>query len=477
MRNFYTLTAALLSTLLLAGCQSVATRPWNPQVVSDSPTIIMPLRRAEPIAVTVTQPRANKAVTAAVPQQRRAARRAVLEPLVAEPLAGASDDSWELTRQHMRLERGHHPSIDEQLAWFRKHSDYVLEAAKQATPYYQYVLSEVIKRQLPAELALLPMVESRYNPNAVSPSQATGTWQFIPSTADLYGLRNNWWYDGRRDIIESTQAALDYLEYLNQRFDGDWLLTLAAYNGGEGTLSRSIKRNQKAGRAADYWHLELPRETQRYVPKLLAIAQMIDTPQRYNLTLPEITTAPYFAVVPLDGQIELNKAAKLAGIAPEELARLNPGFSRWATDPEGPHRLLVPVSSAARLQHALAALPASERVSYARYKVRSGDTLSGIAKRFGTRVAVLRKSNNLVKNRIRTGQDLLIPAPAQSAATQVASNEQRIHRVTRGDNLWKIARQYGVSTEQLADWNSLSDSTSLRPGQDLILYPNTQDPG
>lgn len=447
MPQIHKLVATFLGGLVLAGCQTTATQP-------------------QPAAPQLSVESQAHTVTDSDPSMPTPAQAAIQT---------APDDLWQLTREHLRLEPGvNHPRVDEQLAWFVQHDTYMHHATKRASYYYYYVLNQVLERELPAELALLPFVESSYNPFAESPSRASGAWQFIPSTADLFGLKNNWWYDGRRDIIESTQAALDYLSYLNQRFEGDWLLALAAYNCGEGCVARAVKRNLRAGKAADYWHLELPRETRRYIPKLIALARLIDRSDQLGVTLDALPNQPYFEIVSLEGQIELAKAAQLAGVDLKLLKQLNPGFNRWATAPAGPHRLLLPASSSARFRSAMNELPASERVTWTRYVIRSGDTLSEIARRFDTRVSVLRQSNKLASNRIRAGQTLLIPAPRTRAmaATGTAPTRQ-VYRVSSGDNLWSIARRYGVSTEQLVEWNGIRDARALRPGQDLILYPDT----
>ncbi|WP_432695398.1 LysM peptidoglycan-binding domain-containing protein [Marinobacterium sp. YM272] len=397
----------------------------------------------------------------------------------APPEPEVAKDLWSLTRNHLELEPGiDQPRVDKLLDWYRSHDSFIRHASDRATLYYHYVLTEVLKRDMPAEVALLPFIESGYNPLAVSPSKAAGAWQFIPSTARLFNLKENWWYDGRRDIVASTDAALDYLQYLNDRFDGDWLLSFAAYNCGEGCVSRAVKRNLKAGKAGDYWSLSLPRETQRYVPKLIAVARLVKNAPQYNIDLPAMPNTPYFEVVTVDSQLELNKAASMAGIDLATLKKLNPGFKQWATDPEGPHRLLVPVASAQRFTTALTQTPPGERVSWTRYAIRRGDTLSRIASQFDTTVSAIRTSNRLTSNRIRAGKTLLIPTqPGKSAAAVASAGDKRVHTVRNGDNLWKIARRYGVSADQLADWNRISDARTLRPGQDLILYSDSQNPG
>lgn len=323
-----------------------------------------------------------------------------------------SDDGlWALTRTHLQLnEHLQHTRVEEQLNWFQRYPRHLTRISKQAEPYYYYVLDQVLERGMPAEVALLPIIESGYNPHAVSPSQAVGTWQFIPGTATHFGLERNWWYDARRDIVASTEAALTYLSQLNEMFDGDWLLTFAAYNAGQGTVMRAQALNRARGLPDDYWSLQLPSETMYYVPRLLATADMILHADNYGIELTEIPAEPYFAEVDTGGQVDLSQAAELAEIDLDELKQLNPGFSRWATAPEGPHRLLVPASQAEQLQQALTELAPTERVNYAHHRIQSGDTLSAIARRYGTTVAILQSTNQLKGTHLRIGQTLLVPS-------------------------------------------------------------------
>ncbi|SEG00672.1 LysM peptidoglycan-binding domain-containing protein [Marinobacterium lutimaris] len=399
-----------------------------------------------------------------------------MKPVKAEQ--EAAKDLWSLTRRHLELEPLiDQPRVDAVLAEYRKNDSFVRHASDRAKLYYYFVLGEVLKRDMPAEIALLPFVESGYDPLAISPSKAAGAWQFIPSTAQLFKLKRNWWYDGRQDIVASTNAALDYLQYLNDRFEGDWLLSLAAYNCGEGCVSRSVKRNLRAGKAGDYWSLKLPRETQRYVPKLIAMARLVDKADEYGITLPDMPNTPYFEMVNIDSQVELIKAAKMAGIDLELMKKLNPGFRQWATDPNGPHRLLLPIGKGPQFEAALSKVPAAQRVTWTRYQIRSGDTLSQIARRFDTTIDVIRSGNKLSSNQIRAGKTLLIPTRSNVVTLASTGAKEQIHRVQSGESIWKIAQHYGVSPDQLADWNQISDSRSLRPGQNLILYPDSNNPG
>jgi len=395
-------------------------------------------------------------------------------------------DLWTLTRQHMQLPLDlEHPRIQTQLKWYHRHPTYLLRISERAQPYYHHIINEVLERGMPAEIALLPAVESAYDPFAYSHGRAAGPWQFIPGTARHFGLRSSWWYDGRRDILASTDAALTYLQQLHKRFDGDWLLALAAYNAGGGTVNRAIRRNREKGLPTDYWSLDLPRETEAYVPKLLAVSRLLRDADELGLKLTDIPNEPFFATVNTGGQIDLAEVARLAQMELDDLYRLNPGFNRWATDPEGPHSLLIPIDKAKLLQQKLDAMPSGQRVSWHRYTVRSGDTLSTIAKRFKSSTSVLREGNRIKGNLIRVGQALLVPQPTKPASEYALSQGQRqqaqrqrleqsnpdrqYHAVNAGESFWSIARQYGVSVRSLARWNQMAPGDTLKEGQTLLV--------
>jgi len=373
-----------------------------------------------------------------------------------------------------------HPESERRLRWFIDHPDYVARVVERARPYLYHIVEEVQKRDMPMEIAMLPVVESGFKPYAYSKSHAAGLWQFIPGTGKVYGLEQNWWYDGRRDVIQSTRAALDYLEKLHNDF-GDWQLALAAYNCGEGTVGRAIRRNQAAGKATDFWSLDLPSETSAYVPKLMAVSHMIKYPERYELSLSPVDNKPYLTTVNIGSQIDLAKAAQLADISKDELHQLNPAFNRWATAPEGPHELVLPLTKAEKFKLALAAMPAQQRVMWARHKIQRGESLSVIAKRYATTVNVIKQANNLQDNNIRTGSHLLIPAsPHQSAALaanqapqkQSNNSQKKTYTVKAGDTWWDIAREYNTDVPTLTQWNKKSNNAVLQPGQKLVLWSN-----
>ena len=379
-------------------------------------------------------------------------------------------------RAGFRFPQLHSKYTAEYEKWNASHPTYLNNLFTRSEPFLHYIVEEIEKRGLPMEIALLPAVESAYKPNAVSRSKAAGLWQFIPSTGKSFGLTQDWWYDGRRDVILSTNAALDYLTQLNKRFDGDWFLTLAAYNAGQGTVGRAIRKNKRKGKGTNYTSLSLRSETRRYVPKLIALKNIINNPSAFNVTLPVVANTKQFDVIELNGQVDLKKFAKQAGITPKALNNLNAGFLRWASAPNGPHRLLIP-NDPVIIGNAYQAAQQTVKIDYQHHTIARGDTLSGIARRYGVSVSALKSTNNLKNNNIRAGKRLLVPfgGKAQASATQQSSktktNDKVIHKVKRGDTLWGIAKRYDVAVNQLLAWNKLSKNQILKLNQSLILFP------
>lgn len=393
-------------------------------------------------------------------------------------------DLWDRLRENFAMDiSSNDPRVLAEMSWYRRHPQYMDRVAQRASRYMFHVLEEIEKRGLPGELALLPIVESAYDPFAYSHGRASGMWQFIPGTARHFGLENNWWYDGRRDLIASTDAALTYLTQLNRRFD-DWHLALASYNTGGGNVNRALRHNRNAGGNGTFWELKLHAETRAYVPKMIALARLIADPDEYGMNLTSIANRPYFAAVDTGGQVDLAMAAELADISMNELYLLNPGFSQWATSPDGPHRLLVPIENAAILAENLKNLPLKQRMSWQRYRVNSGDSLLTISKRFNTTPSMIRDANQLRGDIIRAGHELLIPIPSQDARQYALSEDQRQqrrqnvarkgqkidHTVRSGDSFWILARRHGVSVRELASWNSMAPGDPLIAGQRLVIW-------
>jgi len=395
------------------------------------------------------------------------------------------DDLFDRMRAGFAFDEVQEPAIDVQLAWFEHNPDYLERVFQRAQRYMYHIITEVEARGMPLEFALLPVVESAYEPFAYSTSRAAGLWQFIPDTGARFGLKRNWWFDGRRDVVESTRAALDYLQALHDQFDGDWLLAIAAYNVGENSVQREMDFNRANGKPADFWHLRLPAETRAYVPKLLALKRLMAEPERYGLEFAVIPNEPYFAVIDTDSQIDLKIAAQLAGTSYDELVALNPGYNRWATDPDGPHRMLVPIDNADAFDAALKTLGPDDRVRFASHEVTRKETLPMIAKEYGTTAAVISKINDLKNGKVIAGQTLRIPQVSGQlpdkvllAALRVDRPEtdlggrrqhQIVYRVRAGETLNSIARRHGMPVSTLARLNNLGAQDTLVKGQRLVI--------
>ncbi len=389
-------------------------------------------------------------------------------------------------RAGFKLQDVDQPAVDRELNWYANHPDYLERTWGRAEHYLHYIVQQLNARNMPLELALLPVVESAFEPYAYSRARASGLWQFIPDTGSNYGLKQNWWYDGRRDVVASTRAALDYLQSLHDSLDGDWLLAIAAYNCGEGNVQRAVNHNLRLGKPVDFWHLKLPTETRAYVPKLLAMRRIVANPASYGLEFSQIDDETYFTQVSTGGQIDMQVAAKLAGITPEELYELNPAFHRWATDPTGPYSLLVPTEVADGLEQTLLTLTPEQRMRVTHYEVQRGDTLAAIAKENSTTPELLRHLNGLEPNeKPVVGSTLMVPSttidlPEKALrAAALVDRPQRmrgrrsahhgLHVVRRGDTLYALAHSLGTDVNTLARLNNMDVTDPLRAGQRLVV--------
>jgi membrane-bound lytic murein transglycosylase D len=474
---------SLLAVLTVGGCASQGTRVDEPPDTEP----VAEVRSVAPESSVPAGPRSGmliRTASAGADLTRVMAGYGAVTDQV-EP-APERADIWARVRSSMTLEIEDRKRTRTEIAWFQRNQEYLDRVADRARYYLWHIVDEIERRDLPMELALLPVVESAFQPFAFSPAGASGLWQFMPSTGRRYGLKQTWWYDGRRDVVESTRAALDYLEKLAAEFDHDWLLAVAAYNSGEGNVRKAIRRNRRAGKPIDFWSLRLPRETRSYVPRLLAISAIVGDPKSYGIELTPVADRPYFEVIPLQSQIDLAIAAEAAQMELDELYLLNPGYNRWATDPEGPHRLLVPSESVQTLRAALDDLPEDQRIQWGEHRVVSGDTLGGIAIRYRTTAAVLREVNQIQGSTIRSGRSLVVPVSARPVESYKLSAETRrimgrrlppegvrvVYRVRSGDNLWLIARRHRTTVRKLAAWNGISTRAVLRPGQRLVVWHN-----
>lgn len=381
--------------------------------------------------------------------------------------------------------------VGKQVRWFRKQQYYLFELTRNAQPYIYYVLQQVRKRGMPSEIALMPMIESNYNPFNPSRRGAVGLWQIMPGTASGFGLTINWWYDGRRDVVASTNAALNYLQYLHDYFH-DWLLAIAAYDSGEGRIIAAIRYNRRHHRPTDFWSLPLPYETKTYVPKLLALADIIKNHSDYGLRLIPVDNKPFFSTLTLKTQMPLEHLAKLSSTSTKLIRYLNPGFRRWATMPDHTYHFLVPIDKAQILRNRLAAgnhhtlphtNPSGPKWLY--HSVNSGESLSVIAEKYKTSVHALRKTNKLSHKTLRIGQNLLIPVASSTSSfkrmhdRKIAEDHvpgpQRIDYIIRpGDTIAKIAHRYHITNQDIYFWNSFSKNTRLQKNEKIVIWKPSQ---
>jgi len=391
---------------------------------------------------------------------------------------------WERIRAGYGLPETSNTAIDKQMHFYTGYKAYFSKMTQQSEPYLHYVVTEMEANKMPLELALLPFIESAYNPSAAAPGNA-GMWQLGSATGRNFGLRQNSWYDGRKDVVASTDAAIRLLKKLYTTFDNDWLLAIAAYNAGEGTIQQAIAKNQRAGKPTDFWSLPLSQTTQGYVPQLMALAKIVAQPELYGYTLYPIADAPYFVKINVDTQINLAQAAQNTDIDVTQLKKLNSGFNGWLTDPTGSYQLLVPVADAAEFTLKLDALPKLPSVKWQEHLVKKGDTLEIIAKKYGVNLASIKTTNNLKSNSLSVGQRLQIPlTPLQNTAPEVDANlalqqnhndaykkdtDKNYYTVKSGENLWTIAKAQNTSVDALAQLNDMSPKSALKPGQKLLV--------
>jgi membrane-bound lytic murein transglycosylase D len=391
-------------------------------------------------------------------------------------------DVFDRIRAGFKLDDIDSPRIDQQLAFYANNPQYLERVFGRAGLYLHHIVQEIESRGMPLELALLPVVESAFEPYARSWATANGLWQFMPGTGERFGLKQDWWYDGRRDVIASTRAALDYLQYMHDEFFDDWLLAIAAYNCGEFRVQREVNKNRALGKPVDFFSLSLPSETRAYVPKLMAMRRLMANPEDYGIAFSPIPNEPYFARVDTGGQLDLSLAAELAGITIDEMYELNPGFHRWATDPAGPHFLLVPRDTADAFSRNLALLSSDERVRVSVHKVKHGETIASIAKKYKTHPVVVRDMNSLGNDMLVVGTELRVPTAVVNLPSKVmlaaarvdgrggrSGRRPAVHVVRSGDSLWRIAKRHRMDVNTLARMNGMGPGDTLRTGQKLVL--------
>jgi membrane-bound lytic murein transglycosylase D len=387
------------------------------------------------------------------------------------------NDLWGRMSRAFILDEIDNERVQTELRWYQDKAEYLSKVSQRAEPYLHFIVEQLEARQLPVDLALLPIVESAYRPEALSSSQAAGIWQFIPSTGKHFGLQQSWWYDGRRDVHASTLAAMDYFERLSRMFNGDWVLVLAAYNGGEGTIQRAIDRNAARGLPTDFWSLEgLSDQTRAYPAKLIALSRVFTAPEVYGLNLHPIVDAPYLERIAFDGALDLDKVARETDTPADELYRLNPGFRYAVTGPNHGGHLLVPRERAYAFNREALARAREDLGKWRTHKVMKGETLPALARRYQVEVAELKRVNQLDSASLKPGSQILVPARAaalpvaRSATGQPTANRAaQVHTVRSGESAWSIARQYGLKPDELLAMNGLGDKATLNVGQTLVI--------
>jgi len=462
----------------------------KPKINTVSPMLKVAIKptptKANPIKPTLITPIQEKHVVKLdKPETLVVKPKIIISRIEPKPEPIIIDDIWARLSKGMKLPKADNRRIRVQREWYVKHKDYLQRVMLRAKPLLHYILNEVDKKNLPTELALLPIVESAYQTYAYSHGRASGIWQIIPSTGRHLGLKQDWWYDGRRDLFLSTKAALSYLESLSKQFKGDHVLALASYNAGPGKIRSAVRYNKKKKRLTDFWHLTRIRpETRDYVPKLYALKQIFSDPEKYGINLIDIPDEPGFDLVTIKKQIDIAKAAELSGISLDEFYTLNPAFNHWATPPKGQYHFLLPLGKKQLFEKNYAKLPASEHIKWVRHKIKNGETLSQIAANYNTRIHLIKSVNKIHKNQIRAGKHLMIPTStrslrqyAQSSASRLAKIQNTVrgkskttHIVKAGDSLWTISRHYGVSHKSLAKWNGMAPIDTLRLGRKLVIW-------
>ncbi len=394
-----------------------------------------------------------------------------------------SGDLWERIRNGFALQDMDSPLVQENENWYANRPDYVQRMVERSQRYLFHIVEEVEKRGMPTEVALLPMIESAFNPKAYSRAHASGIWQFIPSTGKNFGLQQNWWYDGRRDITAATNAALDYLQKLYGMF-GNWELALAAYNWGEGNVMRAISRNEARGLPTDFLSLRMPSETRSYVPKLIAVKNIIANPQAFGLNLASIPNQAYFTKVSTGKHIDLALAARLAEIPAAEFVSLNPAHNRPVINNKDSNFLLLPADKADTFVSNLENY-GKPLVSWQSYKLSRGERLDAVARKFSINLVRLKEINGISTQRRLAGGTLLVPKSGGGSSDQdivsgnfsvqmepeapASTTKRSAHVVRKGDTLLNVAQRYGVTPAQLKAQNHLK-ANQLTPGQKLTIF-------
>jgi membrane-bound lytic murein transglycosylase D len=482
------LTTVLLFAALLAGCATTPPDAAPGEMASTNSAAVAP-SAGTPATPLPPAASASPSSAASAPEAEVATAPIPVDPLRPEVRLDLDDrsaqtDLWERVRRGFAM-----PDLEGELVrnreqWYATRPDYVQRMTERGGRYLFHIVEELESRGMPTELALLPFIESAFNPQAMSSAKASGMWQFIPSTGKDFSLKQNIFRDDRRDVLASTRAALDYLKKLHGMF-GDWHLALAAYNWGEGSVQRAIKRNQKLGLPTDYASLKMPNETQYYVPKLQAVKNIVARPADFNLALPVLANHPYFLSVPIERDMDVAVAVRLAGMRLEDFLTLNPQMNKPVILAAGTPQVLLPYDNANRFVRELP-LHRGALASWTAWKVPKTMRPSEAARLVGMDEAELRDVNRIpLRMLVTTGSTLLVPRAAHrltdvsvevadNASMSLAPDGPTLRKVSlkagRKDSVASVAKRYRVSAAQVAQWNNVAASASFRPGQSITVF-------
>lgn len=469
----------MLLALLLSGCATTDTRP-----APNAPLALPVPLQTEP----VTRPVEPTAAHDTPAPSAETDRPVVLKPNAQLGLQVPPADVWERIRRGFAM-----PDLDNDLVrnreqWYASRPDYILRMTERSRPYLFHIVEELERRNMPTELALLPFIESAFNPQAVSSAKAAGMWQFMPATGKYFDLKQNLFRDERRDVLESTRAALDYLQKLYTMF-GDWHLALAAYNWGEGSVGRALARNKAQGKPLTYSDLNMPNETRYYVPKLQAVKNIVAQPEAFNTQLPLIQNHPFFKTVSIDRDIDVAVAAKLADVPLEDFKALNPAMSRPVILAAGTPQILLPWDNATIFETNLQSHPHRRLSSWTAWQAPRTMKAEEVAKQLGMPVEQLRSVNGIpMRMLVKAGSTLLVPRHGHldndvdehlaenghlALAPEVVLKKIRV-KARKGDSLESLAARHGVTAAHMADWNRLKTTAKLTHGQTLTVFVPSQ---
>jgi membrane-bound lytic murein transglycosylase D len=470
--------------LSLAGCAPMAVQhsteeshPQNKIAAPQQTAAIVPvstMQQAQPAVVTESAKTISAANLAPNPS-----------PFITTDFDPNKHDVWHRIRGGFGMRQQDSKQVARYEQWYASRPEYVERMTERGKRYLYFIVEEVEKRGMPMEIALLPMIESAFNPGAYSTARASGIWQFIPSTGKNFGMQQNWWYDGRRDVINATKGALDYLQKLHNQF-GEWDLALAAYNCGENSVMRAQARNRKLHLPTNYASLKLPKETRGYVPKLMAVKNIVSYPESFGLTLTDVPNKPYFAVVNPSRHIDVELAATMAEISMEEFVALNPAHNRPVILKKEDEVLLLPVANI-DIFHANLQRTNQPLVSWQAYPTKKGEDLDELASNYGITTDKLRAVNGIHRSiKTTTGQTLLVPLNGEQAENEFTAFNTNLpptdnsllnavkHTVRKGDTMSSIARRYHVKLSSLQSWNR--GVRILRPGQHILVAQRASQP-